>query len=461
VSTNCGASFTAVYSKSGPTLATAGESTDLYTTPLQTEWRTESILVPSSASATIVRFENTNDFGNTIFVDNINITPTFKRDIEVVSVSPDIACASGYTPSVLIHNRGAETVTKFRISYTVNGGTAVTQTVTTNIAPNGTTTVALTAGTLAVGSNTIKVYTDSTTTASGIGDQLTVNDTLSKAVYATSVVQAPASVVETFEGNFLPIGWALSNPDNNLTWQKAGTGNNSLGSAFVRNFDYFQTGQKDLLYTPVLGFTGVDSIKLSFDVAATTRNYPGSTNIGLDTLEVFVSRDCGNTFTSIYKKWGSQLQTVGDANSPQTAEFVPNGPSQWRTEKINLTSYAPNGPLQVIFRNTNNMQNNIYIDNVNFSTVTLPARLKAEGVIITPTPFAEQFNIWFVQAPTDLRYVDVFNSAGQLIWKKEYNGATSNIINVSLSGLAAGIYVVKLGYSDKGNDKEIRVLKTN
>jgi hypothetical protein len=82
--------------------------------------------------------------------------------------------------------------------------------------------------------------------------------------------------------------------------------------------------------------------------------------------------------------------------------------------------------------------------------------------IVTPSPFGDQFNIWFVQAPTDLRYVTVLNAAGQLIWKKEFgNGSPSNVIDVNLAGKAAGIYIVNMGYSDKSKDTQVRVLKTN
>jgi len=92
----------------------------------------------------------------------------------------------------------------------------------------------------------------------------------------------------------------------------------------------------------------------------------------------------------------------------------------------------------------------------------LPARLGADGVIVTPNPFGEQFNLWFVEAPSDLRYISVFNSAGQLIWNKAYgNGSNTNVISVNLSGKAGGVYVVNLGYSDKSKDKQIRIIKSN
>ncbi|MDP4261944.1 MAG: choice-of-anchor J domain-containing protein [Bacteroidota bacterium] len=465
VSTNCGTSFSVVYDKSGSTLATAGSSTDPYAPPAPGDWRSESIRLGNTftGGSTLVQFSNTNDFGNYVYVDNINIVPVFKRDIEVLSISPDIACSTtGYAPVVKVHNRGTETVDSFTVAYTIGAGTPVIQTFLVSIAPGGIANVTLASGSLSAGPNNIKVYTSKPYTASGSGDQYLANDTLTKVTYATGIVQAPTSIVETFEGNFLPSGWAITNPDNAVTWQKSGAGNNSNGSAYLRNFHYYSTGQKDGLYTPALNFAGVDSVKVSFDLSAAAWYFPGSTTVPTDTLEILATKDCGATYTSVYKKWGSQLQTISDPNYPQTTEFTPFASYLWRTEYIDLTSFAPSGSLQLVFRNTTGTQNNVFIDNVNFRTVTLPPRLKAEGVIVTPNPFIEQFNIWFVQAPSDLRYINVFNSAGQLIWKQEYgSGSASNIINVNMSGLAAGVYVINLGYSDKGKNKEIRVLKSN
>jgi hypothetical protein len=464
-STNCGISYTSVYSKAGPILATAGGSPDDYTDPINSDWRRDTVKLGGTFTGgnVIIQFENRNDFGNNIFIDNINITPVFKRDLELVSVSPAIICSPAFTPVATIRNRGTEAVTAFSVSYTIGGGTPITTVVTgVNIAPGATTNVTLSGGILVAGVNNIKVYSFAPTTASGTGDQYLVNDTLSRTVSVAGSVQAPTNIVETFEGTFLPTGWALSNPDNGLTWQKATIGKSSIGSAFIRNFVYFANGQRDALYTPVLNFTGVDSIKLAFDLSATTKDFANAAPFGLDTLEVLVTKDCGNTFTSVYKKWGEQLQTINDVNYPQTVEYVPNGAYLWRTERIDLTSSGGNGPLQVVFRNSTNNQNDVYIDNVNFRTVTLPPRLKTEGVIVMPNPFSEQFNLWFVQAPADLRYISVFNSSGQLMYKQVFSsGSTTNVIPVDLRGKAAGIYVLHLGYSDKGSDKEIRIMKSN
>ncbi|MBL7740100.1 MAG: choice-of-anchor J domain-containing protein [Chitinophagaceae bacterium] len=463
VSTNCGATFTSVYSKSGPTLATAGASDADFRNPTDAQWRTETIALNNTftGGSLIVQFENRNDWGNNIFIDNINIAPVFRRDLEVTAVTPDIQCATAYTPSATVRNKGTEAVTAYKVVYRIGTGTPDTTIVTgVNLAPNATATVALTARTLATGANAITAYTIDPVTAGGTGDQYRVNDTLVKTVYSVSTTAAP--LVEGFEGStFIPSGWALSNADASTTWAKSSAGFNSNGSAFMRNFGYLSAGQRDVMYSPVLSFSDVDSVKLTFDLSAATKVAATGT-IPMDTLEVLVTRDCGNTFTSVYKKWGTALQTIYD-NTPVATEYIPNAYYLWRKETIDLTAYAPNGPLQVVFRNSNNNQNNVFIDNVNVTTRTLPSRLRADGFIVTPSVFAEQFNLWWVQAPSDLRYVTVYNSAGQLLWNRVFggNGSGSNVITVDLTGKSAGFYIVNLGYSDKSKDQQIRVMKSN
>ncbi|MBC7947068.1 MAG: choice-of-anchor J domain-containing protein [Chitinophagaceae bacterium] len=462
VSTDCGATFTTVYTKSGPTLATAGDSEDDFIDPAANEWRRDTVKLNNAFTGgnLIIQFEAMNDWGNNIFIDNINVTPKFKRDLMVVSATPEVQCTPAYSPSVTVRNNGTETVTAFKVAYRIGTGTPDTTTVTgISLAPNATTTIALVPRTLAAGGNILTFYTFDPVTVSGTGDQFQSNDTARRTAYVTGTTAAP--FLETFEGGFPPAGWGVSNPDGGTTWQRASTGFNSNGSAYVRNYGYLANGQRDQLYTPTLTYTDVDSVRLTFDVSAATKDAPNAAT-AMDTLEVLVTRDCGNTFTSVYKKSGADLQTIGDVNNPVNVEFTPNAYYLWRRETINLTAFAPNGPLQVVFRNTTNNQNNVFIDNVNISTRILPTRLRAEGFIINPNPFNEQFNLWYVQAPADLRYVSVYNASGQLIWNRVFgSGSTNNVINIDLTGKAAGVYIVNLGYSDKSKDQQIRVLKSN
>ncbi len=470
-SSNCGNSFTNIlFNRGGPQLAgTAGSNTGAYTAPQLSHWQHLRVATgaPNLASGHLMTtFQNKQGYGNNIFLDNINIEVLFKRDLKVVSVDKPliVECTGNFTPQATVKNNGIETITAFTISYSVDNGPAQNTNVTgINLARNASMQVNLTpaVSNLATGQHSIKVYSANPVTVSGTGDQQTNNDTLTKAFGIVGTVPAP--LTEGFESNsFPPANWVLANPNAGLTWSGANVGKSSGKSAYVKNFNANAKAPLDVdaLYSPIITYTGVDSVELSFDVAAAAYNYPGTTTIEIDTLEVLVTTDCGNSFKSVWKKTGDELQTINDPNYPQTVEFVPNGPSQWRTEVVDLTTgYTPNGPIQLVFRNSNNSENNIYIDNVNLKTRTLPAALKSQGYLVLPNPFTDQFNIWHLQTPTNLRYVSIYNSAGQLVWKQQYSGNAPKLITVDLRGKAAGTYIVNLGYDDRNRNAQVKVIK--
>jgi hypothetical protein len=249
------------------------------------------------------------------------------------------------------------------------------------------------------------------------------------------------------------------NPDNGLTWVKANVGFNSSGSAFINSRQYLSMGQRDDLATPVINYSGVDSVILSFDLSAAQFSYPGATASQMDTLEVLATTNCGATFTSVYKKWGEELQTIGDPNYSQTTEYAAIRNAYWRNERIDLTRFANQTGIQLVFRATSNRGNNIYVDNINVSTKVLPAALKQQGYLVLPTPFQNSFNLWHVQTPTSLRFVNVFNSAGQRVWSRTYPDGGQKVINVDLTGQAAGTYVIQVGYDDANRNVTQRVVK--
>jgi hypothetical protein len=464
-SPDCGNTFpNTLFNSGGPALG-AGDFND-FTVPIESEWRSRRVAIggASITSGThMVGFRNKNQFGNNMFVDNINVSLLFKRDIGVVAINnPDGECSATFTPNVTVRNFGSETVTAFSVSYRINNGAIQTANFTQSLARNAQANVSLPAnsGTLATGSHTITAFTLNPVTTSGTGDQFQANDTLTRSFSMLGSIPAP--LIQTFESPiFPPANWGVFNPNGDLTWQRSAIGNNNAGSAYMSNWNNLGgRGQLDYLYSPNVTYTGVDSISLSFDISAVTKLYPGSQQLPLDTVEVLVTNNCGTTFTSIYKKWGADLQTIGNPNDPQPFEFFPVGSSHWRNEKIDLTAFAPNGPLQVVFRNRNGFGNNVFIDNVNLKTRTLPASLKADGIQILPSPFQTSFQIWHLQQPTTLKSVRIFNSAGQLVWQKEYSLTAPKIIDVDLSRNAAGVYIVELRYSTRGTDQQIRIIKT-
>ena len=464
VSGDDGKSYHLVYKKTGQQLATAPVSTSAFTAPPSQPslWRDETIDLSSYVTAgqkMIIKFRNTNAFGNNLYIDDVNITASCigcTRDVQLVSIDQPrgAECSTDITPSAIVKNRGVETITGFSIAYSIDNGAVQTTNVTgISLAKNDTIHVNLNPSTgLGIGQHHLVVYTFNPVSTTGTGDQVPTNDTLTKEFGITGTVAAP--LTEGFESaTFPPAGWVEVNPDAGITWARANTGNNSTASAFVNNFNYALTGTIDELYSPQTTYSGVDSVTLSFDVAAAAPTDGSPT----DTLEVLVTKDCGNTFTSVYKKWGSDLQTVND----QATDFTPVSSSQWRTETVDLTIIAPTGPTQIVFRNTNNNKNNIFVDNVNLKTRVLPGRLKREGVIVLPNPFSDNFTVWHYQTPTKLKFISVFNSIGQLVWSKEYNSNAQKQEVVDLSTRSSGVYIVRLGYTDSNYNTSIKVVKHN
>ena len=462
VSGDGGKTYHLVYKKTGPQLATVPVNTNPFSAFETSQWRDETIDISSYVTAgqkMIVKFRNTNAFGNNLYIDDVNVTAACvgcTRDIQVVSIDQPRAaeCSTDLTPSATVRNRGVETITGFSIAYRIDSGTVQTTNVTgVSLAKNDTIHVHLSpAQGSSVGQHHLVVYTFNPVSGTGTGDQVPSNDTLTKDFGITGTVAAP--LFEGFESaSFPPPGWVEVNPDASITWARINTGDNSTASAFVNNFNYALTGRIDELYSPQVTYSGVDSVTLSFDVAAAALTDGSPT----DTLEVLVTKDCGSTFTSVYKKWGTDLQTVDQP----TTDFTPVSSSQWRTETVDLTSIAPAGPTQIVFRNTNNNKNNIYIDNVNLKTRTLPGRLKREGVIVLPNPFSDKFTVWHYQTPTKLKFISVFNSIGQLVWSKQYNSDAQKQEVVDLSTRSSGVYIVRLGYTDNNYNVSIKVVKHN
>jgi hypothetical protein len=174
-----------------------------------------------------------------------------------------------------------------------------------------------------------------------------------------------------------------------------------------------------------------------------------------------LSRDCGNTFTTVYKKWGEDLQTVNDPNfQTSMLPFVPKA-NEWRRDSLNLGQWlSSTEPLfQVIYRFSGNIENNFYLDDVNLRTQTLPQKLKNQGYLVLPNPFRSTFGVWHYQVPTNLRYINVYNSVGQLVFSKQFHAGSEKYVQIDLGGRAAGTYTVNLGYEDSNRNVNVQVVK--
>jgi hypothetical protein len=474
VSTNCGQSFQVVYNARNDTAfvapdgATPTYGAGGYFPTNINEWTRKSLNLSSfiPSGSIIVQFRAINQFGNNMHLDDINIDKKiFKNnDAGVTAVNKPAGriCTSSDAPVAVIKNYGKINLTSVKINYQVDAtGPVTTFNWTGNLARNQTATVTLATANLgSVGNHSINVYT---TLPNNVTDEDPTNDALVKSYNVSQVFALPGSVTEEFTSStFPPINWTVINPNGDITWQRNGSiGNRTAGSAYFNDFVNTTIDRYDDLAMPNYSYSGIDSIFLTFNLAHITKTLPGTTGSRLDTLTVLLSRDCGNTFTPIYKKYGEDLQTVNDPNFQiSMLNFVPLA-SQWRKDSLNLGGWlSATEPLfQIMFRFSGNMENNFYLDDVNIRSQILPAKLKNEGYIILPNPFRSTFGVWHYQVPTNLRYVNVYNSIGQLVYSKKFPSGGEKFFQIDLGGKAAGTYTVNLGYEDSNRNVSVQVVK--
>jgi len=364
-----------------------------------------------------------------------------------------ILCAGAFTPKVRIVNNTGIPLTSVTVGYQLDDGAPVTQTINLNLALGVTTVVSFPSISVTAGNHQVKFFTSN---PNGAADQISSNDTLTVSFTVNGTASVPFR--EDFTGNtFPPPNWSIFNPDGDITWQRSSIGNGNAGSAYMNTFNYEENDEIDDLISPRISYSsaGIDSVKLTFDLAAATYSDPNDVSITMDTLQILVTTDCGNTFTSVYKKWGKELRSV---DTPKTDEFFP-APGQWRKESVDLTAFANQSPVQIVFRVINNFENNIFIDNVNLITSAVPALLKKQGYLVLPNPFRQNFAVWFYQPPPTLRAIRVYNAIGQLVWLKAFAGSTSNFITIDLLGRPAGVYIVRTEYQDASKNFSVRVVK--
>src|SRR5690606_158318 len=100
--------------------------------------------------------------------------------------------------------------------------------------------------------------------------------------------------------------------------------------------------------------------RLTFDVAHAQRS--AATR---DSLNVYISTDCGSNWTLVYAKGRESLAT----RSSTSAFFVPDS-TDWRKEEILLINYFMYPAVQFKFENESDWGNNIDIDNINIENIT-------------------------------------------------------------------------------------------
>ena len=173
-----------------------------------------------------------------------------------------------------------------------------------------------------------------------------------------------------FTGTFEDLVRNDENNDGNKTWEiNEQAGYNSSRSIYINNADYAANGEFDDLILPSLDLTTSTSADLSFNYAYCLWTNPNASQIWSDTLQIFVSEDCGSTWQKIWERAGINLVTTNPIFNPFS--WTPAGISDWEYENVNLSNYINQDDIVIKFRNINQYENNLFLDNINISS-TIP-----------------------------------------------------------------------------------------
>lgn len=464
VSTDGGATWLPAYRKAAPDLSTVtGTTTHSFVPSGTAQWRLETVnLQPFlvKGQKMLILFRNIAGYGNNLYIDDINVTKHSQTPndaaVKFITVPAFTCTGSTVNASAKLMNNGINALTSVTINYTLDKGTVASINWTGNLAAGDTTTVALPAISTSIGQHNLLVYSSHPNNST---DPVTANDTARQTFAITGTATAP--LLESFESNtFPPAGWGIGNPDLSTTWQQVQKANaitsaQDIYAAYINNFNYSGSGNIDELRSPQIQYGTVDSVFLTFDVAAAHTTLPAQ--YAVDTLQVYLTSDCGNTLQLVYQKYGADLQTT---TAPAGgAAFVPANSAAYRKDSVNLTGLVPltNGSFQVVFRSVSNNRNNIYIDSVHVYTKVLPALLKEQGYLIYPNPFTSSFAVQHYHNPTNLRVIQMFDAIGRRVYAAQYDGNASSYITVYPGNLAHGVYFVNLVYTD--HKVTVRVVK--
>jgi hypothetical protein len=373
----------------------------------------------------------------------------YDAQVKAVNQPPQRLCSETFTPQVTIKNRGSQNLTSLKISTQIDNGPVKTYNWSGSVSTFSTTTINLDNLTTNEGTHTLTVYVSN---PDNKADEDRSNDTLRISYHYFAPV---LSITEGFENTSFPSeGWDIINPDNGITWQRvSGIGKSGNASVRMDNFNYDNIGSSDDLRMPSVKIPpGMDSAFLSFDVAAAAYSDLSTQNNYWDTLQVLVSADCGQTYTSLYRKWGKSLVTT---TSAVTGEFIPTT-SQWRRDSIDLANYIGSNDLLISFRNTTGFENDVYLDNINLRTVTVNPNLKDQKFLVTPTTTYGNFAVQFYPQPSNLRGVQLFNIMGQKIAEVSVQeNQASNYYNFDLTAYPKGTYIVRAVFTDKVITKKV------
>lgn len=337
------------------------------------------------------------------------------------------SCNEEIVPSVVLTNFGNSQLTSVDINCQIDEDTLVTFNWTGALNLGESLNVVLP---IISNEDGFHKFTCFTSLPNGEQEGYTYNDTTKSNFFINTSQSTITFLSESFDSSvFPPEGWTLSSISMFQWGQTPLSSFSGTGGSLVRsNYnDYYAGAYYDLTLPMIHIAEGTDAI---LDFVYAYAMYPGG-YYG-DSLQVFISNDCGEIWQTLFNKGGLELHTYGNTNKP----FYPQTSDQWKEESFLLDSYTSD--VLIRFRAINGYSNNLFIDDISVSFVTSTNENNlAENFKVYPNPATNEFSISGLPVSSEIQLTDL---TGKLLmtWK------TGNAVTtIDITQFPNGVYFLR------------------
>lgn len=291
--------------------------------------------------------------------------------------------------------------------------------------------------------NTAGVYDVTLTASNSNGSSSFTENNL--VIVSPSQGQTALPFAEGFETTAEFNEFIIDNPDGgNIMWDLTSVASASgARSIMLENIENDMPSVIDAFITPAYDLTTMVDPNLTFEVAFAETDEDENN----DRLRVYISGDCGETWSLRFNRSGAQIATGPTSNN----DFEPSS-TQWELHDVSLSSAQQaftNARFKFEF--TAGGGNNIYIDDINISGEVGVNDLRAElNAVLFPNPSTGTATLRMDLNEPELVEVTILDVTGRSLSQSSVKTGSGQF-NLNLDEIEhAGVYQVRVSTS-KGN----------
>ncbi len=383
------------------------------------------------------------------------VTDSFDVAVEITQPGQLYFCpgSENWQAEFQVTNTGQQEITEIQYHYSLNYGDTVSNVWTGSLTSGQSFTIDPDPVELVAGYNQLYVWLD----LPGIEREYNrFNNADVQGVNMVSLESFPwKEDFELAETGFLNSSWFVDNPDGDRTWEVAPAAGNDTSTRALRMncLNYQNEGELDAIYSPVIALPESERITLSADFAYQKR----MEYLFADSLRIFASTDCGQTFPHLLFSDGGETMVTVDGNASSN-EFVPETAADWDTINMDISSLAGE-EVMLKFEAFNDNGSSIYLDNIRVyegGPESVESVMAMEFTMF-PNPAKDMVSLIFNQPLDENSHISVLSLQGTclrtvLLKKGERK------YSMGLPDIAAGVYLMEIK-SSSGRDVRKLIIK--